>query len=252
MRPVTLILLFAACAEEPAVDSLAADQAAIPVLPSPDLHVGNFIPGQTLLAQVDDVFPGTTVQLAGGRRLGSGPCISGTCLGIVGPRLLGTAVADANGVANFAIPIPASYPYDGAAFQAMNDIPGAPASQALWRKAQPDAPPPVERNPALPGVFVPHLADDIWINGDTVWLEVSYGGGCADHDFVLAWDGLFLESFPVQTRLELFHNPNGDMCDAWITEQLRFSLVPLRTGWAYGEPDLMVVNAAGLSYDYAF
>ena len=74
-------------------------------------------------------------------------------------------------------------------------------------------------------------ADDampLWIMGDTLQMSVSYSGGCAVHDFSLFWNETFLEMYPVQAVLQLVHNNNGDMCEAYPTETLSFDLAPLK------------------------
>ena len=62
------------------------------------------------------------------------------------------------------------------------------------------------------------------ITDDTLVLNVSYGGGCEEHQFTLVASDAFLESFPVQLRLSLAHNANNDPCEAWLTDDYRFDL----------------------------
>ncbi|PSQ98542.1 MAG: hypothetical protein BRD48_06860 [Bacteroidetes bacterium QS_9_68_14] len=63
---------------------------------------------------------------------------------------------------------------------------------------------------------------------DTLTLRVQYGGGCEDHEFQLVADDAFMESNPVQAGVQLFHDGNGDTCEALLTETVRFNLEPLR------------------------
>lgn len=67
------------------------------------------------------------------------------------------------------------------------------------------------------------------INGDTLTINVSYGGGCEKHDMTLVVSESFLESFPVQLHVSLAHNANGDACEAWLTEDHNFDLTPIKT-----------------------
>ncbi len=67
------------------------------------------------------------------------------------------------------------------------------------------------------------------ITGDTLKVNVSYGGGCEVHQFTLVASNVFLESFPVQLRATLAHNANGDLCRAWLTEDYHFDLTPIKT-----------------------
>ena len=66
------------------------------------------------------------------------------------------------------------------------------------------------------------------IAGDTLTITVSYGGGCAEHQFTLLTSNVFLESDPVQLGVSLAHEANGDLCRAWLTEVLDFDLTPIK------------------------
>ena len=96
------------------------------------------------------------------------------------------------------------------------------------------------------------------IQGDDLVLDVSYGGGCAAHVFAACWDGLFLESFPVQVHLGISHDANDDNCDALIHDEITFDLAPLAEAYtnAYGPGNAtIVINLAGwgggsLNYDF--
>ena len=66
------------------------------------------------------------------------------------------------------------------------------------------------------------------VASDLLQVELSYGGGCRTHDVKgVAWGG-WMESNPVQVRLFLSHEDFDDPCDAWITEDRRFDLGPLK------------------------
>ena len=72
------------------------------------------------------------------------------------------------------------------------------------------------------------------VQGDTLTVNVSYSGGCQTHAFTLVAEERFLESFPVQLRLSLAHNANGDRCEAWITEAYDFNLTPIKEVYQKG------------------
>ena len=79
------------------------------------------------------------------------------------------------------------------------------------------------------------------ISGHDLKMELSYGGGCRLHDVkVVAWGG-WMESDPVQIKLFLSHEDFDDPCDAWITREFTFDLVPLKVAYegsyGVGEPD---------------
>lgn len=72
------------------------------------------------------------------------------------------------------------------------------------------------------------------LQGDTLTINVSYSGGCETHAFTLVAEERFLESFPVQLRVSLAHNANGDTCEALITEALHFDLTPIKEAYQKG------------------
>ena len=75
--------------------------------------------------------------------------------------------------------------------------------------------------------------DEYVINAATVQdgilhINVSYTGGCETHTFTLVAEPMFLESFPVQLRVSLAHNANGDTCKETLTEDYHFDLTPIK------------------------
>ena len=72
------------------------------------------------------------------------------------------------------------------------------------------------------------------VETDTLHVNVSYTGGCETHVFTLVAEPMFLESFPVQLRVSLAHNANGDTCEASITEDHVFDLTPIKTMYQKG------------------
>lgn len=98
--------------------------------------------------------------------------------------------------------------------------------------------------------------DGAAVTGDTLSVDVSYGGGCEDHDFSICWpDQSFMESSPVQVGLEIWHDGHDDACDAWISETLTWDLTPLKQSYqaAYGGGSgTMILQVGGFSVTYAF
>lgn len=68
-------------------------------------------------------------------------------------------------------------------------------------------------------------ADEVWISdaslaGDTLTIDVGFGGGCEAHQLRLCWDGLVAESYPMQVFLWVSHDANGDSCEAALSETM--------------------------------
>ncbi|MFH1764141.1 MAG: hypothetical protein ABIF09_08120, partial [Gemmatimonadota bacterium] len=79
------------------------------------------------------------------------------------------------------------------------------------------------------------------VSDHTLQITLSYGGGCRTHDVrAVAWGG-WMESNPVQVRLFLSHEDFDDPCDAWVTRDFKFDLVPLKiayqASYGVGEPE---------------
>lgn len=87
------------------------------------------------------------------------------------------------------------------------------------------------------------------IDGDTLSVTVSYGGGCRQHDFTLVPGSAFMESDPVQLNLTVAHDAHEDPCRAYPTEDYIFDLTPVKTLYqeAYRRDEgVMVLHLWGL------
>lgn len=74
--------------------------------------------------------------------------------------------------------------------------------------------------------------DTAYVKGDSLHLTVSYSGGCARHRFDL-WRLPVHSPDTKQFEVLLSHTSNDDPCDAWLTSELSFSLVPIRVRGKY-------------------
>jgi len=104
--------------------------------------------------------------------------------------------------------------------------------------------------PSDPWTFLSHR-----VEGDTLSLDVQYGGGCREHRFALLVDPAFMESHPVQVFARLAHDADGDLCRALLTRTLRFDLTPLRRHFevSYGPgAGTVVIGLEGQRITYMF
>ena len=65
------------------------------------------------------------------------------------------------------------------------------------------------------------------IEGHTLFMTMSFGGGCATHRFALVTDGAVAESNPPQMLLRLAHDGDRDPCDALLTRTVQVDLAVL-------------------------
>lgn len=93
------------------------------------------------------------------------------------------------------------------------------------------------------------------INGDTLFVDVTYGGGCQPHDYALFMSpSVFAESLPVQANLYLRHNANGEACKALLQAKLCFDLRPVAEQYRkfYGGLAPITLNMHGYSSGQKF
>lgn len=66
------------------------------------------------------------------------------------------------------------------------------------------------------------------IKEDSIFIEVQYSGGCADHVFRLIEQAPMVRSMPPKQLLQLVHESNDDPCRALIQEVKSIDLKPFR------------------------
>jgi len=75
--------------------------------------------------------------------------------------------------------------------------------------------------------------DSLFIIEDCLIMDVTYSGGCEDHEFELIWNGVVtgnsINNFiSDKIVLSLAHDDKGDACEAFLQEYLLFDLKPLQ------------------------
>jgi len=94
------------------------------------------------------------------------------------------------------------------------------------------------------------------VQGDTLALDVEYGGGCRDHLYAFVVSASFMESDPVQTVALLSHDQNGDECDAIVQDSLRTDLSALKAKYQESyqtETGVIIIHVDGAwSVRYVF
>ena len=76
----------------------------------------------------------------------------------------------------------------------------------------------------------PFSIDDVRIDevADFIIFEVSYGGGCKEHQFQLYSSHGVLKTNPPGCLVYLSHNGNKDYCEAMVKSTISFSLKPFQ------------------------
>jgi len=68
----------------------------------------------------------------------------------------------------------------------------------------------------------------IEVLGDYLAVDVSYSGGCEEHNIDLVTNGKFTATYPPEIELAIKHNANQDYCRSIVDEKLYFNLEPIR------------------------
>jgi hypothetical protein len=72
---------------------------------------------------------------------------------------------------------------------------------------------------------MPQVLSAKMVDRNTVAVELSFGGGCVEHTFSLAFDGRCLESFPHQTSATVVDiSSEPDFCKAFLTQTVELSI----------------------------
>ncbi|MCG8607020.1 hypothetical protein MJD09_18810, partial [bacterium] len=91
----------------------------------------------------------------------------------------------------------------------------------------------------------PFTLNDAETAGDSLTLNITYSGGCLEHDYTLFMSpSAFMESFPVQANIYLWHDDKDDACDAIISTTVSFALNPIIELYMqfYGRQDEIQLN----------
>ncbi|MHA1944769.1 MAG: hypothetical protein ACXAC6_00895 [Candidatus Hodarchaeales archaeon] len=103
------------------------------------------------------------------------------------------------------------------------------------------------------------IINKVKIIQNKIIFNISYGGGCQDHEFLLIGTGEYAESYPVQTQILLSHNSNNDTCLAFFTRLITFDLAPLKQHYqnVYNEGSATIVlhidgGNGGITLNYTF
>lgn len=73
----------------------------------------------------------------------------------------------------------------------------------------------------------PLKIENVTMQGNLMLIEVTYGGGCKDHNFELIGSPAIAKSFPPQRGIQLVHKSNNDMCRALIKKTISIDVTDL-------------------------
>ena len=91
---------------------------------------------------------------------------------------------------------------------------------------------------------------DVKIEGDTLFANVQYSGGCGDHKFEMKQNGFLMKSLPPKQPVQIIHLSTVDHCRSLINEDLKFDISRFR-GSPHGTTVLLLKNwTSDIIYSY--
>ena len=79
------------------------------------------------------------------------------------------------------------------------------------------------------------IINDVTIEDGCIYINLGYSGGCKEHEIELVQMPLFCGTPPIPDPMfYLTHDANGDLCEAFITEELQYDLKPLKNQYPEG------------------
>jgi len=73
----------------------------------------------------------------------------------------------------------------------------------------------------------PYSITDVNLQGNVLQLDISYSGGCEEHDFELVGSAFIMKSDPPKRIIKLYHHKNEDNCREMIFKTLYFDISEL-------------------------
>jgi len=68
---------------------------------------------------------------------------------------------------------------------------------------------------------------DIRVKGNTMLIDVSYSGGCEEHQFEMTGSQNIAKSLPPIRAIQLVHKANGDQCKKMVMETIEVDIKAL-------------------------
>lgn len=90
--------------------------------------------------------------------------------------------------------------------------------------------------------------DSLWLDGNTLFLNVSYTGGCALHKFEFVGDLAIMKSLPPQRNVKLIHYNGADSCESIVKQTLEIDITDLAITEATGSEIVLLLNKHRINY----
>ncbi len=74
------------------------------------------------------------------------------------------------------------------------------------------------------------------LKGNILQLDVTYNGGCKEHEFELVGSSFIMKSSPPKRGIQLYHHKNEDDCRELVNDRLLFDI----TDFAYSDKEIIL------------
>ena len=90
------------------------------------------------------------------------------------------------------------------------------------------------------------------VEGNTMFIDMSYTGGCEEHTFEVIGSEMISKSLPPIRSVQLIHAAKGDQCKKIVEETLIVDISKLAYKQEHGSTIFLLVNALKNRIEYTF
>lgn len=94
--------------------------------------------------------------------------------------------------------------------------------------------------------------EGVRISGNTMFVNVSYGGGCGEHSFEMNGSMAVMKSLPPQRAIKLTHTNHEDYCKAIVRETLEIDITELSDVKKAGSTIVLLLDGWKERIEYTF
>ena len=93
---------------------------------------------------------------------------------------------------------------------------------------------------------------DVQIKGNTLLLTITYGGGCADHQFEFIGSPMIMKSMPPIRSVQLIHDAANDKCKALVTQTIEIDLKEIAYSPTPGSELMLMLKGWDKKINYTY
>jgi hypothetical protein len=98
----------------------------------------------------------------------------------------------------------------------------------------------------------PFQLERVICEGNTLFISLSYGGGCGEHSFQFNANMLVMTSWPPKRSVQLIHTNHKDYCKAIVQKTIEVDLVELANIKKRGSTTILLLDGWDKPIEYTF